>query len=101
MLLPPPYSAAQPICKPEDLKEVAKPYTEDSNLTASQKLFKQKQLKAPQPGDTEESAIILLDDSEDDVEFPIKFMVSFVADVKLKSCSPLPFYLTGSILLII
>ncbi|VDM16237.1 unnamed protein product [Hydatigera taeniaeformis] len=39
--------------------------------TASEKLFKQKQLQALQTGDTEETAIVLLGDSDDDIELPI------------------------------
>lgn len=39
--------------------------------TASEKLFKQKQFQALQTGDTEETAIVLLGDSDDDIELPI------------------------------
>lgn len=69
--------------KPEE-KSFLKSTTLQSPSTASAKLFKQKQLQALQTGDTEETAIVLLGDSDDDIDLSINdatigIMVSFVS----------------------
>ncbi|VDK42263.1 unnamed protein product [Taenia asiatica] len=64
----------------EDVKPCEKPVndtlTPRTNVsqtasTASEKLFKQRHFQALQTGDTEETAIVLFGDSDDDIELPI------------------------------
>ena len=67
--------------KPEDNSDL-KSNALQSASTASEKLFKQKQLQTLQTGDTEETAIVLLGDSDDDIDLSISdtaigIMVSF------------------------
>ncbi|CDS42546.1 helicase arip4 [Echinococcus multilocularis] len=57
--------------KPVFDKLIPKTSASQTASTASEKLFKQKQLQALQTGDTEETAIVLLGDSDDEIELPI------------------------------